>query len=394
MAKDTVFTEDEEAPAEVQSQALVPATAVAPVRPIPSRSEMSVIRQLVADLAPLVGTDFLPRQIDNPHKALAIILKGRELQIPPMEALAQLYVVNGKVTMQAQLMLALIARSGKGSWTIEESTDEVCTVTMERSDSGTKHTLSFSLEDARVAGLLERWDNRKQQMAPNEVWHKYRPAMLRARAISACARIVFPDVIGGLYTPEELEVPVTYDADNDEIVIDAEAIDLSALDNVGAADESPQCPECGGPMALRDGRRGKFWGCKQYPKCKGTREVDEQPPLVKGAPEPTPMEQHGLPEEEPFAGGGAGTEQALRVEPDPEFEGDVQVPPESWEPTSLEEFNECVKAMQWPDADRKALYAKACTELWGGVVKIGSLNPQNFTDLFRAMVEIDRGGGR
>ncbi len=31
-----------------------------------------------------------------------------------------------------------------------------------------------------------------------------------------------------------------------------------------------RCPICGGPMILREGRFGRFYGCKDYPKCKGT----------------------------------------------------------------------------------------------------------------------------
>lgn len=34
----------------------------------------------------------------------------------------------------------------------------------------------------------------------------------------------------------------------------------------------PKCPRCGGEMVLRKGKYGKFWGCKSYPKCKGTRQ--------------------------------------------------------------------------------------------------------------------------
>jgi hypothetical protein len=33
----------------------------------------------------------------------------------------------------------------------------------------------------------------------------------------------------------------------------------------------PKCPNCGGGMRLRSGRMGKFWGCMNYPDCKGTR---------------------------------------------------------------------------------------------------------------------------
>jgi len=36
--------------------------------------------------------------------------------------------------------------------------------------------------------------------------------------------------------------------------------------------ENVTCPECDGPMVSRKGKFGTFWGCKQYPKCTGTRD--------------------------------------------------------------------------------------------------------------------------
>ncbi len=41
----------------------------------------------------------------------------------------------------------------------------------------------------------------------------------------------------------------------------------------------PKCPTCGKIMILRQVRRGKlagkqFWGCSDYPACKGTRELE------------------------------------------------------------------------------------------------------------------------
>jgi very-short-patch-repair endonuclease len=33
------------------------------------------------------------------------------------------------------------------------------------------------------------------------------------------------------------------------------------------------CPRCNARMVLRDGRRGKFYGCSRFPYCKGTRNV-------------------------------------------------------------------------------------------------------------------------
>lgn len=35
----------------------------------------------------------------------------------------------------------------------------------------------------------------------------------------------------------------------------------------------PQCPKCGLPMVLRNSKYGEFWGCCQFPRCNGTRNL-------------------------------------------------------------------------------------------------------------------------
>jgi four helix bundle suffix protein len=42
----------------------------------------------------------------------------------------------------------------------------------------------------------------------------------------------------------------------------------------------PACPQCKGLMVLQTARKGKnagkqFWGCSNYPKCKGTRSIEK-----------------------------------------------------------------------------------------------------------------------
>lgn len=34
---------------------------------------------------------------------------------------------------------------------------------------------------------------------------------------------------------------------------------------------SELCPKCGNKMYIRNGSRGKFLGCSNYPECKGTK---------------------------------------------------------------------------------------------------------------------------
>ena len=36
---------------------------------------------------------------------------------------------------------------------------------------------------------------------------------------------------------------------------------------------TPDCPQCGKPMRQRNSAKGVFWGCSDYPECKGTRPM-------------------------------------------------------------------------------------------------------------------------
>lgn len=193
-------------------------TKITPVQPpnpqavgmslFPSQWEWTCMREQ-ADL--LVKTGFLPAGVKAPEQAIAIMLKGRELTIPPMEALSQLYVVQGKVTLQAQLMLGLIRRSNRYGYKILESSNSRCIVEMwPYAHPEEKFTSTFTIQDAKTAGLANK-----------AIWTQYPAQMLRARAISAAARVVCPEIIGGLYTPEELGAEVAINAEGEVEVVDA-----------------------------------------------------------------------------------------------------------------------------------------------------------------------------
>jgi ssDNA-binding Zn-finger/Zn-ribbon topoisomerase 1 len=63
--------------------------------------------------------------------------------------------------------------------------------------------------------------------------------------------------------------------------------------------EAVTCPECGGPMVSRTARVGgrRFWGCKQFPKCKGTRNTDGESPEERRAFEGFEPGDEGSPSE-------------------------------------------------------------------------------------------------
>lgn len=168
----------------------------------PSHSEFTVMRDTASML---VKTGFLPSSIKTAEQAMAIILTGRELGIGMMAALNTINVVQGKPTISPQLMLALIERSGQlENIEVEPHNGNAMRCTMKRKGR-TAHTEYFGEEEARALGLLGK-DNYKKQAF----------TMYRWRAVAACARVVFADVILGLYTPDELGANVN---DDGEIVL-------------------------------------------------------------------------------------------------------------------------------------------------------------------------------
>jgi len=52
---------------------------------------------------------------------------------------------------------------------------------------------------------------------------------------------------------------------------------VAMIDQPIRTNPAPYCPECGGRMVLRRPRSGQpwepFWGCTDYPDCRGTRQI-------------------------------------------------------------------------------------------------------------------------
>lgn len=169
---------------------------------LPDNNEWSVMSQMAAQLVP---TGFLPKAIDTPEKAVAIMLKARELNVPAMYGLSNISIINGKPVVSAEMMLALIYRDhGKQAIRVSESSDTACTVEYRLEGWGEAQSYTFTIAQAKTAGLMK-----------NPTWSSYPAAMLRARCISAVARMAFPESIAGMYVPGELGDQVEIDDDGE-----------------------------------------------------------------------------------------------------------------------------------------------------------------------------------
>ncbi|MFP4248015.1 MAG: type I DNA topoisomerase [Armatimonadota bacterium] len=69
-----------------------------------------------------------------------------------------------------------------------------------------------------------------------------------------------------------------YTRDYEDEAVVGEASEELASPNGDATDSNAvpvSCPKCGGPMSVRRGGRGSFLGCNNYPECKGTRPISD-----------------------------------------------------------------------------------------------------------------------
>lgn len=191
---------------------------------IPASDEWIRLKELCSIAA---ASGLIP--IKDSKQALIIALKGRELNIPPMQAFSQISVVNGKPTLAAELQLSLIYRAFPDARINFIETTTSCSIESYRPHNPTAFKCSFSLEDAKNAGLLNK-----------DSWKKYPNAMLRARAISIMARAQFPDALMGFsHTAEELGAEVTEEG---EVVSNIVDITPSVEQTTGKVTEVKQEP--------------------------------------------------------------------------------------------------------------------------------------------------------
>jgi len=141
----------------------------------------------------LAESGLLPPGIDSASKAYLVVQQGKELGFGIMQSFANIHVINGRTSISAAAMMALIMRSGEVKIEMGDWSEESCEVTMTRKESSI--TVVFTIEEAKKAGLVR----------PASNWVKYPKDMLKARAISRAARVIAPDIIQGMYTEDELQ---------------------------------------------------------------------------------------------------------------------------------------------------------------------------------------------
>jgi len=171
----------------------------------------------------------------NASNVLAAIMAGAELGFAPMAALRSVHIIKGVPKLSADAMAAAVMASGKAQYFEPKGdlTNTSATWVTKRVGSEREHSVTWTAEDAKRAGLVS--DNHRL----------YPRQMLSARAKSELARSIYPDILAGVYTDEEIprDAPAIAHRDpkpaND--IVDAEIVEPVAddlLDRVTHAESS------------------------------------------------------------------------------------------------------------------------------------------------------------
>lgn len=146
----------------------------------------------------LCKSGLIPSGLNTAEKVFVALQWGHELGLTPMVAVNNIAVINGKPTLSADIMCAVVKRSpeyGGIKWLEMSDKKAECEITRIL-PNGEKETQKscFTIEDAQNAGLAGR-----------DVWKKYPKRMLKHRCLSYGLKDMFPDLLAGLYDPEEME---------------------------------------------------------------------------------------------------------------------------------------------------------------------------------------------
>jgi len=149
-------------------------------------------------------------------QAIVKVLAGRELGFGPIASMTGVYVIQGRISLSANLLAAAIKRAEKYNFIVKQMTDEVCEIEYRERIDGKFESIGvskFTAADAKRAGTKNM--------------DKYPRNMLYARAMSNGARWYCPDVFGGpVYTPEELGANVDEDGEVIDYLPPPIAVDL------------------------------------------------------------------------------------------------------------------------------------------------------------------------
>lgn len=159
-----------------------------------SGDSLEAIERTVATFSAMGRSQLLPKGVATAADCTIVAMYGARFGWGPMESLYKIHVIDKKPSLSATAMLGVVLSSPTCVFfDLIETTDKVATYETQRKGSERKTTLSYTIEQARRAGVTNRGP-----------WKAHTEDMLRHRCVSKLCKIVYPDLFSGVYTPDEV----------------------------------------------------------------------------------------------------------------------------------------------------------------------------------------------
>jgi hypothetical protein len=188
-------------------------------------TELATYNDFTAIATQLQGSQFLPDHLADIPTLASVLMMGKELNMTPMSACQNIININGKLTLTAAAMAALLRQNGV-RYTLDEDKVPVygdVWVDPHDTNKGTtqgiidyrstmtfmemwhgqiiKNTISLTWQEAVVIAT----DNGRRDLPGTYI--KYARNMMTARLLTRGVRLACPEALlggGALYTPEEI----------------------------------------------------------------------------------------------------------------------------------------------------------------------------------------------
>lgn len=173
----------------------------------------------------LSRSKFLPQALRGDlNTAVMLCVTCKQMGLP-ITALSEVMEVNGKISFWGRTKLAIVMKSPLCEYIMaEEQDDTKCTLIAKRKGWPKEVKETYTIQMAEKAGLINRSD----------AWKKHPADMLYWRAVTRVISKVFPDVIQGFASVEDLEDEV-----DEKVQVVAKPVEAETEKPVIIADERP-----------------------------------------------------------------------------------------------------------------------------------------------------------
>lgn len=224
----------------------------------------STVEEIKWEVGLLIEAGLAPDSFKNdPKKITVAVLKGLEVGLPPMMAVSNIAVINGRASIWGDAALALVQSKnviermtveeigtvpGEEAETNQFAPDFGYRVSIWRRGQGSPYVGKFTVGDAKRAKL---WMNPSK--AP---WMQHPKRMLKIRATAFPLRDGFADCLSGLHIREEVEdLPPAPEPKADTSFLDDSIPETGGKTVEGVAVEQPE-PAF---LPVPEGDKGADW---------------------------------------------------------------------------------------------------------------------------------------